>query len=202
MVLISTLILVLSMLPWQAQTVPSPEPPPQASAVLTAMLPELAAEPGVVIVGYPVRGGSARLVRQSMNEVRPSSAAGERFDGLTTWRYAARWMRSADGDCDPASAEVSVSIVVTLPELETTERLSRQDRANWDRYLRALAAHEHNHVRLARAGAEQMSTYMRGAPDCATMVAARTQIGDAVREASRTYDATTRHGATEGATYP
>lgn len=200
--LISGFVLALAVAPLQDQPAQATETPPQASAALTAMFPELAAEPGVVIVGYPVRGGSARQVRQSMNDVRPTGATGDRHDGLTTWRYATRWRGNNEGACDPRSAEVMVSIVVTLPELEAPERLDRRERENWDRYLKALAGHEHNHVRIAHAGAEQMTTFMRGAPDCATMVAARGQIGDAVREASRAYDASTRHGASEGATYP
>lgn len=180
----------------------SPQPVPQASAALTAMFPELAAEPGVIIVGYPVRGGTPRSVRESMNDVRPATPSGERFDGMTSWRFATRWQGTADGNCDPSTAEVTMTIVVTLPELEAPQRLNRQERANWERYLKALAGHEHNHVRLAVAGGEQLRTFMRGAPNCATMQAARAQIDAAIRDANNTYDTTTRHGATEGARYP
>lgn len=176
--------------------------PATSSPALAAALPELAATPGLVLVGYPVHGRSPRAIREAMNAARPGDSSGDRFDGLTTWRYASRWMRGPDGDCNPATAEITVQLTVTLPELTSRDQLSSGERADWDRYLLALANHEHNHVRIALAGAEQMQTFMRGAPDCATMQAARAHIGESVNAASRIYDANTRHGATEGLRYP
>ena len=177
---------------------------PMSSPGLAAAIPELASTPGVTLVGYPVSGRSPRAIRQSMNEGRPLLAEGdsERFDARTTWRYQTRWRNGPAGVCDPASAEVEMTIVVVLPELTGREQLDRRERENWDRYFKALVGHEHNHVRIALAGAEQLRTYMRGAPDCATMQAARGRIDAAIRDASRAYDEQTRHGRTEGATYP
>jgi len=177
-------------------------PPTVSSPALVAALPELAAMPGVVLVGYPVSGGSARGVRESINRSRPREPGGDPFDGMTTWRYSTRWRGSADGGCDPASAEVTAHVVITLPELTTRQALSRSERENWDRYLSRLAAHEQNHARIALAGIDQLRTFMRGAPNCETMQAARVQIDAAIRDANRQYDETTRHGATEGARYP
>lgn len=176
--------------------------PPESSAALTAALPELAATPGIVIVGYPVSGRSARAIRESINEGRPADSTGERFDGMTTWRYSTRWRGGPDGGCDPSTAEVTTSVVVTLPELTSRDAVDRRTRESWDRYLGALAGHEHNHVRVAMAGAEQLVTFMRGAPNCATMEAARQQIDAAIRSTNEQYDAATRHGATEGARFP
>ena len=137
-----------------------------------------------------------------MNAARPSDPAGDPFDAVTQWRYDARWRNTREGVCDPATVEVTLRLTITLPELTSRDELSPRDQADWDRYLTALAAHERNHLRIALAGAEQMRTSMRGAPDCAAMQAARARIGDAIRDANRTYDADTRHGATEGVRYP
>lgn len=187
------------------QTVPAQDPqvtPPVSSPTLAAIAPELAAVPGVILVGYSVRGRSARSVREAMNDARPGSVDGERFDANMTWRYQTRWSSGPTGECDPATAQLEMSIVVTLPELTNPELLNRRDRENWNRYFRALVGHEHNHVRVAIAGGEQLRTFMRGAPNCATMLAAREQIDASIREANRAYDASTGHGRTEGATFP
>lgn len=177
-------------------------PPPAASAALAAAAPELAALPGVTLVGYPVRGRSPRAIRDSINEGRPKPAEGDAFDARTSWRYQTRWFNDAAGVCDPTTAEVVMTIVVTLPELATRDALDRRERERWDRYFAALIGHEHNHVRVAMAAAEQLRTFMRSAPDCATMEAVQQQIGASIQAANDAYDETTRHGRTEGAVYP
>ncbi len=178
------------------------QPPAVSSATLAALAPELAALPGVTLVGYPVRGRSPRAIRESINEGRPRPAHDGTFDARTDWRYQTRWRGGPSGGCDPTTAEVDMTIVVTLPELATRDGLDRRERERWDRYIAALIGHEHNHVRIALAGAEQLRTYMRAAPDCTTMQAAQSQISASIQAASAAYDEDTRHGRTEGATYP
>ena len=177
-------------------------PPTVSSPALAAALPELAAMPGIVLVGYPVSGGNPRNIRASINRSRPRVAGQEPFDGMTVWSYSTRWRGSSEGGCDPTTAEVTVNVVITLPELTNRQALSRSERENWDRYLSRLGAHEQNHARIALAGIDQLRTFMSGAPNCETMLAARAQIDAAIRDANRQYDETTRHGATEGARYP
>lgn len=157
-----------------------PVPPPVSSPALVAAAPELATVPGLALVGYPVRGRSPRTIRESMNEGRPSG-----FDGRTDFRYQTRVRQNAAGDCDPSSAEVTTTFIVTMPELTTRHALDRRDRENWDRYFNALIAHEHNHVRIALAGQDQLQTYLRSAPNCLTMSAARDQIMAQINDAQR-----------------
>ncbi|NJC42386.1 putative secreted Zn-dependent protease [Brevundimonas alba] len=176
-------------------------PPPVTSPSLAAAAPELAALPGVVLVGYPVDGRSPRAIRDSINDRRPRLPQGEAFDARTDWRYQTQWKGGAGG-CDPATAEVDMTVIVTLPELTTRDALDRREREQWDRYYKALIGHEHNHVRIALAAAEQMRTYMRAAPDCASMQAVQRQIGASIQPANDAYDESTRHGRSEGATYP
>jgi predicted secreted Zn-dependent protease len=175
---------------------------PATASALAAAAPELAALPGVALVGYPVRGRSPRAIRESINEGRPKPEEGDAFDARTVWRYQTRWLNDAAGVCDPTTVEVEMTIIVTLPELATRDALDRREREQWDHYLTALIAHEHNHVRVALAGAEQLRTFMRSAPDCTTMEAVQRQIGASIQAANDAYDETTRHGRTEGAVYP
>ena len=178
-------------------------PPAVSSAALVAAAPELASLPGVTLVGYPVQGRSPRAIRESIDERRPKPPQGEEaFDARVDWRYQTRWQSGPSGACDPATVEVEMTIVVTLPELTTRAALDRRERERWDRYFTALIGHEHNHVRVALAGAEQLRTFMRNAPDCTTMQAAQAQISASIVAANAAYDEQTRHGRTEGATYP
>lgn len=176
--------------------------PPVSSPALVEVAPQLAAMPDVTLVGYAVSGGSPRAIRNAMNEARPTDDGGGRFDGHTRWNYSTRWRNSASGQCDPASATVTVRFTVTLPELEGRSRLDRGEREGWDRYFTALVAHETNHVRIGLAGVQAMQSAMRAAPDCDAMRAAQQQAAAAVRDASQTYDRQTGHGRTEGAVYP
>ena len=178
------------------------QPPATSSPTLAALAPELAAMPGVTLVGYPVSGRSPRGVRESINERRPRPAEGEPFDGRTDWRYQTRWRGNGAGGCDPATAEVEMTIVVTLPELTNRDALDRREREQWDRYFTALIGHEQNHARIALAGAEQMRNFMRNAPDCATMQAAQARVSASINAANASYDERTGHGRTEGAVYP
>jgi predicted secreted Zn-dependent protease len=171
------------------------------SATLNAAAPELANLPNTTLVGYPVGGRNPRAVRTAINAGRPSEG-GDRFDGRTTWRYSTRWRTNRAGECDPASAEVTYAITITLPDLVDRARLGSRDLVGWDRYFAALVHHEHNHARIAMRGAEEIQAAMRSANGCETMQGAARQVEAAVAEASRTYDAQTRHGRTEGAVYP
>ena len=184
-----------------AATAAEDAPPPVSSPALAAAAPALAATPDVVLIGYPVSGRSPRSIRESINESRPSTDGG-RFDARADYRYGFQAQGGVNGECDPATVEVTVGHTVTLPELTTRDRLARREREAWDRYFAALVGHEHNHVRIAAAGAEQLRTFMRQAPTCASMLAARDQILAAVREAQAAYDRDTQHGRSEGATYP
>lgn len=171
-----------------------------SSERLTAAVPTLVALPNVVVVGYPIDGRSRRAVRQQMNEQRPT-VDGQRHDAATVWRYAVRWRGGENAACLPETAEVTVSITVTMPDLQDPERLSRADRAAWETNLRGLEIHEGNHARIANAGAGQIRLAMRAASSCEDMQAAFQRVAADVSAASQEYDRRTQHGATEGARF-
>jgi predicted secreted Zn-dependent protease len=174
--------------------------PAVASERLTAAVPTLAALPNVVLVGYPVDGRSRRGIREQMNARRPE-VNGQRHDARTTWRYATRWRGGPGGACLPQTSEVTVSITVTMPDLQDPDRLNRDERAAWDRYMVGLELHEGNHARIANLGAEQMQAAMRAASSCEEMQAVVERIGSEISAASVEYDRRTQHGATEGARF-
>lgn len=169
----------------------------EASQRLSAAVPSLAALPNVVIVGYPVSGWSRRSIRDDINALRPD-LNGEKHDAATTWQYRIRFRNGADGQCQPTTAEVTVEITVTMPDLLDPEHLDRDDTRAWQNYMAALEIHEGNHVRIVNHGAERMQSAMRAAPSCDAMRVAVQEFGEGITAASEEYDRRTRHGATEG----
>lgn len=176
---------------------------PASQARLAAAAPALAALPSTTLGGYPVEGASPRAIRAAMNRDRPTEReGGARFDSVTRWSYAARWQRSAGGECDPATAQVSMTVTITLPDLIARDRLSTRERADWDGYFGRLAGHEQNHFRIAAEGAVRMQAAMRAATSCDQMRTEQRRVSEEISAASREYDRLTEHGRREGAVYP
>jgi predicted secreted Zn-dependent protease len=175
----------------------------EAEMRLRRAAPDLAAVPEVTLVAYSVSGRSARAVRTSMNTGRPAEVdGGERFDGVTRWRYSARWQGRGAQQCVPDTVVATVAITVILPDLIEPEKLSRRDREAWDRYFKALATHEMNHARIALHGRQEMEKAMRAATGCEDMQAASSRVSSDISAASREYDRLTEHGKREGAVFP
>lgn len=177
--------------------------PSEGELRLREAAPELSALPDVVLVAYPVSGRTSRAVRTAMNAARPAeSDGGERFDGVTRWRYSSRWQRRGGQQCLPETTVTSVAITVILPDLTEPEKLGRRDREAWGRYFKALATHEMNHARIALHGRQEMEKAMRAAANCEDMQAAADRVSNDVAVASREYDRLTEHGKREGAVFP
>ncbi len=197
--------LVLQQAAPATESAPTAEASPPATerlraAVAAVDVPQL---PGLTLTGYEVRGRSARGVRESMNDERPAADGDDaRHDARTRWSYRPRWNRTADGRCDPASATVTLSLTIVLPDLSTREALSRDERAGWDAYFAALVKHEWNHGRIAVKGQELLETALHEAADCDAMTAAVRTLVPEITAASREYDAQTEHGRREGAVFP
>jgi Bacterial protein of unknown function (DUF922) len=93
---------------------------------------------------------------------------------------------------------ISVPVTVTLPEWPEAERLPATARAEWQRFMRALDAHEQGHLRLVRQFFDQRfgRTLLHLTTDQAT---ARFDARiEAWRQANENYDAQTHHGLNTG----
>jgi predicted secreted Zn-dependent protease len=170
------------------------EPPAAASP--------LAGIPNVDIQYYDVSGRSPNEIRAAMNRVRPTDPNdGRRLDALTRWQLRFGWPRRGPDQCMLDRAQVTFSATVQMPRLVHAETLPRAVRARWQAYLAALETHEAGHVRHAYENLGIVVAAIR-ASDCAG-------ASEAGRAAVRTlaawdadYDRTTRHGFTQGATFP
>lgn len=170
------------------------------AAALQSATPELALfddVPHVRIERYAVAGRSASALRRAINAARPADQQGGRFDGMTAWKFSYRYLHDGQGVCLPQSAEVSVEITVTLPELAEPDCLDSRGRQAWNAYILGLAAHERNHVRIVERGRQELERAMRTASSCLAMEGAAQRVSTDVDAASREYDRRTQHGQRE-----
>ena len=166
--------------------------------------------PGVLFVGYDefydIAGNSARQLDSAMRAYQLSP---ERFAGLH--EYTVRWSfryRPTGTACELEKTRVTLSTVVRLPRWIPPVEASDTLRAQWATFAARLDAHEQGHRRIAVDAARQIheSLVARRAAQCDVLGRsaneAASQLERAHRLAQQRYDATTRHGATQGAVWP
>lgn len=149
---------------------------------------------------YAVPLGSAAEMKASLKRL-----GAEGWWGYTRWHIAWRFAtRQEDGTCRITSAHVTATIDVTLPVLASGGPTTCM-RDSFATMLRALAAHEEEHVRIALETAEDIRRAMLGAPRRATCEDLKTEVSadanrrlDEMRKVQSGFDARTRHGALEG----
>jgi predicted secreted Zn-dependent protease len=175
-------------------TLPTGERPPAALADL----------PNLTITFYAVSGADPQAVRRSMNERRPRDPLnGKPYDARTDVSWKWRAPPRADGrGCDPAAAVFTHAVTMTLPKLSEPARLKAAERADWERYMARLIAHERNHALIGIRGGAALEKSFKAAPDCKRGQEIAAAASSAMAAAHLQYDAKTQHGVLEGAVYP
>jgi predicted secreted Zn-dependent protease len=159
------------------------------------------------VVTYDVTGTTSSELRAQMDALGPQGEGGARNDAYTKWfvRWSYDYDRSVEGQCTLANVRASVEVKLTMPRW-TNEAGTLS--ARWQQYQSALRTHENGHVQNAIDAARLIIADLRQlapAPDCDT--AARLADARATAELERArardteYDSSTRHGATQGATF-
>ncbi len=189
--------------------------PQMCSIVLTGFLLQLAlgGSSGVTVeeavVYYEIEGSSARELRRALDHHRPPATTGEGFDAKTTWNV--RWdytLRSDRATCNCTDFRTTVQIEVVLPRWKQRAGASKLAK-RWDQYLRGLTEHERGHAALAVRAAELIQASgadQKPLPTCPLLeesIRARAdEILSLIRDYESEYDKKTRHGATQGASFP
>jgi predicted secreted Zn-dependent protease len=158
---------------------------------------------------YELRGRSAAELRRQMDESGPKEE-GESYDARTHW--SVRWRfryESAGSSCRISSASTTVETEILLPRWLDAAQAPAELRARWSRYLQALRLHENGHARFgeqAAAEIEQAILEMPPRPSCPELERSANALAEELiekyRRSEREYDASTRHGATQGARFP
>jgi predicted secreted Zn-dependent protease len=188
-------MLVLTLVPFcLAGAAPSQETP--------AADDPFAGIPNVTFTYYDVTGRSPDDVRKDMNTKRFVDPSDNKpVDSLSQWRFGWRMMRSADGQCDPSSITLNFTAEVKLPRLTGMDGLPKKTVERWQRYYAALLKHEAGHVGYAWSQRDVLLAALK-ASSCADMQATGKAEVAKIGAHDRSYDVETRHGLTQGATFP
>jgi predicted secreted Zn-dependent protease len=155
---------------------------------------------------YPVSGLSAAELSRSMHAHAAANWSDEQAVGLTVASIPieARCQEFSDGGA-LLDAKVGLSLVVHLPDWQDTARAPAALQQSWQRFLRALRAHEEGHVQLAIEHATALRNQIaqtKPEASCPTFMAKlQERIGAAqarMEQEQADYDEKTQHGIKQG----
>lgn len=162
------------------------------------------------IASYQIYGNTADQLRTQIQQCAPgaSGAGGAEYTGETT--YVMNWQYTAVGSttCTVTNVKVGLHITTALPLWQPIRSATNGLDSRWQSFMNALTAHETGHATLDKQYAAVILQNLNALPamECAQVDAnvKRVVHNEVVllNQANDTYDATTNHGATQGAILP
>jgi predicted secreted Zn-dependent protease len=146
-----------------------------------------------------------------MRQVSVSDAGSDRFAATTQWqlRWDFRVEAPPGGSCRVVSAATSLDIRMTLPRWTQTKDAPPALVKRWSTFADALRKHENGHRDIAIEAAHAVAARAAAVPaekDCTTLRTNVSRIADDTlrefKDKESSYDVTTMHGRTQGATFP
>lgn len=190
---------------------PSAAPTPGSSA---AALPSLRPPAGATVTmrdaNYAIAGDTAAELVEAMRAQNLVDPAGDAAFALTTWNvvWNYKWVTSG-GKCGIGDLAVKVDVVTTLPSWDPPTTADRRLIDNWKRFTDALILHERGHAQNGLDRAAEVAAAMARVdprPTCNALESTADAAGAAIindgQEWDVSYDAETKHGVTQGASFP
>ena len=167
---------------------------------------------------YRIYGSTERELRSSLNNhparFSPPGNPSVRFpsgEDAHTWWYVT-WhydYQRFSGGCRLTRITVRDDVTILLPEWHPLAGTSSALVSKWNTYLRNLRRHENGHEQNSITASTRIASDLHGLssfPSCPVADATANRLGYArIKQANHadvTYDARTRHGATQGAVFP
>ena len=156
---------------------------------------------------YDVHGATVAELRADMRKLGPK-IDGTSFVGETRSPMRWSWRTESSGAAMCAIRDVSVVInaQITLPRWAPPANADSNVVKEWNRFLTALEVHEAGHKDIsAKAGKEIIDRLRNLSSPCALLGTRANDLARAIvtkqAEEQHTYDATTRHGLTQGTAF-
>lgn len=158
---------------------------------------------------YQVYGKSTSEIWSQINRCSPVRSGASGFAGDTSYQlnYVYRYGVGSDGLCRVASAAVSMHISQVFPAWSPATGTPSSTTSAWNSFIAGLHTHENGHVSIDNSYAKQIYNAMisaQSASDCGTL---QSSVNSTVKSlqsqldaANDSYDASTGHGRTQGAT--
>lgn len=158
---------------------------------------------------YQITGESESQLRSEMNSKRPTGEDGS-YDARTNWHIDWNYpFDKTQTGCKTGPVEVRVEIEFIFPEWNSPASASTELKDKWNKFIANLRIHENEHRQIAITGGKQILETLNNLPAYPTCeeledVADKksNEITESIRSHDREYDATTRHGESQGAVFP
>jgi predicted secreted Zn-dependent protease len=156
-------------------------------------------------------GNSQDALAAALKQVGATNANGDHFAANTRWqlRWNFRVEQHPGASCGLASAKTELDIRMTLPRWMPPKNASPALVKKWNTFADALRKHEDGHRDIAVEAARVVTDRVGAAQsenDCATLKQRLQRIADDTlreyRDKESSYDVTTLHGLTQGASFP
>lgn len=153
------------------------------------------------IIYYDISGSTENELRDQMDSLAPIGPDGYRGDALTNWYIRWTWDGYGTENCDLSTAKATYDIKVTMPRWIPPQDASPALIGTWNKYILALAGHEKGHVDNVIVNLPILINAIRRAT-CSTAEARAQELLSDIRQNDVNFDASTNHGATQGAQFP
>ncbi len=161
---------------------------------------------------YDVTGGSVREIRASINAslARPNDPnGGTAVDAKSAYKFYFRWRpAAAAGRCRAIAVSAAFNVEFIYPRWVAPPSPSAELVLQWNAYVAALQTHESGHelngidaTNDAYAAIKALDVVSCGDFNAVAQAAIDAATARA-KQADVSYDATTNHGATQGAHFP
>jgi predicted secreted Zn-dependent protease len=160
-------------------------------------------------VDYEVVGSTGAEVRADIDAKAPRRD-GRWFAAFTEWHVDWRFdFSSAANRCALVSPRVTLRVKYTYPRWQAPAGAPAALTGKWASYHAALELHEAGHRDLGAAAANEIAELLarpQSSATCPAIESSANEEAEAVlakyRRREIEYDGTTRHGVTQGATFP
>lgn len=195
---------------FSSNSYPEPQSCSQVSTPPSTALSVSSANPGlkknVDMHYYNIYGSIKNQLSSQMSACGPKDGGGS-WSAYTAyninWRYNYTLVGSA---CGLENIAVGVQVDMYLPEWQIPESFTAGLDESWSSYISALTTHENGHRDYDIEGANKILVVLNNLGSYSSCEEASTaadakgdEILDEVKSLNESYDATTNHGATQGA---
>ncbi len=157
--------------------------------------------PSARINYYEITGATENELLQQLDVLGPIDDQGQRNDASTKWFVSWNWPGYGTGTCSLKDATTRLDVQVIFPHWVHQSQAPSELINKWIKYTQVLALHEKGHVDNILANYKTVLIAIKAA-NCATAESAAQAALIPIRRNDINYDTATRHGATQGATFP
>jgi predicted secreted Zn-dependent protease len=159
---------------------------------------------------YQVTGPTTEELRAQMDQSGYTDESGDHWDAYTEWYVSWAYPYSVEHDaCTTGPVEVAIEVTVVFPKWEPPPGTSQELIERWNAYLVALEDHEAGHKEIAIAAGYEVLRTIDALPaykTCDELELAADAAADRVlqqhRQEEAIYDQETKHGISQGASFP